>query len=245
MTSAAPELTVVLPTYNERDNIVTLIGITRHVLSDVDHEILVVDDRSPDGTAAAARAAGQGDPRVRVIERQPPPGLTVSLQDGVEAARGRHVAWLDCDLSHPPELLPQLLAPVKAGVADMACASRYVEGGSDERDSTTARWASYVITRLARWLIDRRVEDYTTGFVLAPRQVIVDLGLHGDYGEYCIQLIADALRRGYRVKEIPYRSVPRRHGESKTATSLIGFIRRGWKYLWTIARMSVANLHGR
>jgi dolichol-phosphate mannosyltransferase len=244
MTGAGTELTVILPTFNERDNIVTLIERIGQALTDVRHEILVMDDRSPDGTAAAARAALGHDPRIVIIERDPPAGLTRSLLDGVQRARGRLVAWLDCDLSHPPELLPRLLEPVVTGDADIACASRYVKGGADERDSRTARWASLAITRLARWMIDSRIEDYTTGYVVAPRQLVLDLGLRGDYGEYCIEFLAGALRQGWRVREIPYRSVPRRHGESKTATNLLGFIRRGWKYVRTIVRMSTARPRG-
>ncbi|HUF46461.1 MAG TPA: polyprenol monophosphomannose synthase [Vicinamibacterales bacterium] len=236
-----PLLTVILPTFNERDNIGPLITRIGGVLSQVPHEILVMDDRSPDGTAQAARAVSAGNPRVHVIERDPPAGLTRSIADGVERARGELVAWLDCDFSHPPELLPALVAPVRAGDADIACASRYVAGGSDERDSRAARWASVVITRLARALVDRRVTDYTTGYLVARRTLVRALGLRGDYGEYCIALLGDALRAGCRVREVPYRSVPRTHGESKTATSLSGFVRRGWRYLWTIAGLTLVR----
>lgn len=236
-----PLVTVILPTFNERDNIGPLVARIREVLADLPHEILVMDDRSPDGTAAVARAAAAGAPNVHVIERDPPAGLTRSLADGVERARGDLVAWLDCDFSHPPELLPALVRPVRAGDADIACASRYVAGGSDERDSRAARWASVVITRIARALVDRRVTDYTTGYLVARRALVRSLGLRGDYGEYCIALIGDALRAGCRVREVPYRSVPRTHGESKTATNLTGFVRRGWRYLWTIARLAVVR----
>lgn len=237
--STAPQVSVILPTFNERDNIGPLIGDVQAALTGVPHEILIMDDRSPDGTARTARETARGDARVQVIEREPPPGLTRSLLDGVQRARGQFVCWCDCDFSHPPALLPQLLAPLMAGTADMTCASRYVAGGSDERDSALARRMSFVITRLAKWTIDRRVEDYTTGYLMAPRALVLELGLHGDYGEYCIRLIADALRTGRRVVEIPYRSVPRVHGTSKTATSVAGFVRRGWRYLWTTAGAAV------
>jgi dolichol-phosphate mannosyltransferase len=233
--SSSPQISVILPTFNERDNIGPLIADVQATLAGVAHEILVMDDRSPDGTAQAAREAAGDDGRIRVIEREPPPGLTRSLVDGVQQARGAFVCWFDCDFSHPPALLPELLAPLSAGTADVTCASRYVAGGADARDSAMARRMSFVITRLAKWAIDRRVEDYTTGYVMAPRALVIELGLHGDYGEYCIRLIADALRTGRRVAEIPYRSVPRVHGTSKTATSFAGFVRRGWRYLWTIA----------
>ena len=92
-------------------------------------------------------------------------------------------------------------------------------GGGDDRPSRLLRWASVLINGLARVAIDRRVRDYTTGNIVAPRQLIVELGLRGDYGEYCIALLADALRGGHHVVELPYRLVSRTHGESKTSRS--------------------------
>ena len=235
------ELSVILPTYNERPNVVALVERISAALADVDHEVLFVDDRSPDGTADAVRQIASRYPPVRVIERPPPAGLTVSILEGVMQARGRYVSWLDADLSHPPELLPLLLAPVREQRAEIACASRYVDGGGDDRRSAGTRWASRLITVLAQWLIDRRVLDYTTGFVLAPRALILELGLRGDYGEYCIDLLATAVRGGYRVCEVPYRNVEREHGTSKTAPDLRSFVRRGWPYLTTIGALSMGH----
>ena len=141
-------------------------------LEGVPHEILVMDDRSPDGTAALVREAMSAYPQTQVIERQPPAGLTLSIFDGIERARGTFVAWMDCDFSHPPELLPDLFAPLRDGDADITCASRYVPGGADNRGDRAAVFASLAITKLARWFIDRRVLDYTTGYVMAPRTLV-------------------------------------------------------------------------
>lgn len=238
--SALPDdvvVSVVLPTFNEAGNIASLIDRVAAALADVPHEILVMDDRSPDGTAAIAREAAQGHPRSLVIERPPPPGLTRSIYEGIERSRGTFVVWMDCDFSHPPELLPELLAPLRGGVADITCASRYVYGAADNRGEPTAVFASLAITRLARWFIDRRVLDYTTGYLMAPRALLLELGLRGDYGEYCIDLLGSAVLRGYRVLELPYESIPRVAGESKTATNALGFVRRGWRYLVTIGRL--------
>ncbi len=234
------ELSVILPTYNERSNVTALVERISAVLHDVDHEVLFVDDRSPDGTADAVRQIASRYPQVRLIERRPPAGLTVSILEGVTEARGRYVSWLDADLSHPPELLPLLLAPVREQRAEISCASRYVAGGADDR-SAGVRWASRVITTLAQWLIDRRVLDYTTGFVLAPRALILELGLRGNYGEYCIDLLTTAVRSGYRVCEVPYRNIEREHGTSKTAPDLGSFVRRGWPYLTTIVALSMGR----
>lgn len=234
---SAPVVSVVLPTFDEAGNIGPLIERVSKALGGVPHEILVMDDRSPDGTAGIARRAAESFPQTKVIEREPPPGLTISILDGVTRAEGAFVAWMDCDFSHPPELLPDLLGPLRSGEADVTCASRYVAGAADKRGETTAVWASSVITRLAQWAVDRRVLDYTTGYVMAPRELILELGLHGDYGEYCIELLGTAALRGCRILELPYVSVPRTAGESKTATNPLGFVRRGWRYLVTIVRL--------
>ena len=235
------ELSVILATYNERQNVKELVERICDVLRSVDHEVVFVDDCSPDGTAKVARQSSLDYPQVRVIERQPPAGLTLSILDGVRNARGKYVAWLDADLSHPPELLPQLLAPLRERSADIACASRYVAGGCDVRSSVATRWASILITKLAQWLIDRRVLDYTSGFILAPRELILELGLRGDYGEYCIDLLTTALRSGCRVHEVPYRNVDRKRGTSKTAPNLRSFLRRGWPYLTTIGVLAIGR----
>lgn len=235
--TAGIAVSVVLPTYNELGNVAHLIDRVSRALRGVPHEILVMDDRSPDGTAGAAREASAQHPQVQVIERSPPAGLVVSIREGVRRARGRYVVWLDSDLSHPPELLPQLLAPLDRRVAEVTCASRYVPGGADARDARMARWASVMITRLAQWMIDDRVRDYTSGYIMASRQLVLEIGLYGDYGEYCIEFLGTSVHRGHRVVEIPYRNVSRQEGESKTATSVLGFVRRGWKYLLTIARL--------
>ena len=114
-----PHVSVVLPTFNEAGNIVPLIERVTAALEGVPHEILVMDDRSPDGTAALAREAAVKYPHTQVIERHPPAGLTLSILDGVERARGTFVTWMDCDFSHPPELLPELLAPLRGAAADI------------------------------------------------------------------------------------------------------------------------------
>ena len=235
------ELSVILATYNERQNVKELIERTSKTLQNVSHEIIFVDDRSPDGTAQEVRYRSLQHPQVRVIDRQPPAGLTASIFDGVKAARGQYVAWLDADLSHPPELLLELLTSLRGHSAEIACASRYVTGGRDARRSITTRWASVLITKLAQWLIDRRVLDYTTGFVLAPRELILKLGLRGDYGEYCIDLLATAIKRGYKVHELPYYNVDREHGTSKTAPNFRSFLHRGFPYLITIVLLSIGR----
>lgn len=245
MSSESPHLSVVLPTYNERDNIVPLIERLSAALAGVSHQLLVMDDRSPDGTAAVAREVMGRYPELQVIERRPPAGLTDSIREGVERSRGHFVVWLDCDLSHPPELVIDLLRPLEAGEADLTAASRYIDGAGDVRDSSFTRLFSLAINTLARFCVHPSVTDYTTGYVMGRRDLILELGLVGDYGEYCIELLGKAALRGLRIREIPYSMISRIAGKSKTAPSLGGFVGRGWRYLHTVCRLVAMRLTGR
>jgi dolichol-phosphate mannosyltransferase len=230
------ELSVVLPTYNERDNILPLIERLDAALASVGHEILVVDDDSPDGTAARVETYAAGHPTVRVIRRVGVRGLVTAIQEGIAQSRGDAVAWMDADLSMPPELVAALYAALPR--ADVALGSRYVAGGSDGRDNVPVhRLFSGMLNAALRLLLGTGVTDYTSGFLCVKRSVLREIPLTGDYGEYCIEFLHRARRRGFRIVELPYRNAPRVHGESKTAAGVGGLLRRGWRYVWLALRM--------
>jgi len=231
-------VSVVLPTYNERENIGELIGRT---LTSVQQpvEVIVVDDDSPDGTWQVVQAMAEREPRILLLRRIDERGLTSALMAGIDLAQGEVVAWMDCDLSMPPEVLPALLAAT--GQADLVAGSRYVRGGRDDGRSLTGRLFSRTINLAASLLLGWQVKDYTSGFMAVRRPVFDRIPLRGDYGEYCIDLLARAQRLGFTVREVPYHCAPRLRGESKTATSAIGYIKRGWKYVVTILRLRFAR----
>jgi len=229
-------LSVVLPTLNERENIIPLIERLERSLENLGHEIIVVDDDSPDGTAAVVAAYAAAHPGVQLLHRRGTRGLTSAIQNGIDRAQGAAVAWMDCDLSMSPETLPALYAGLR--VADVAIGSRYAPGGEDARVNVPLhRMASSVLNGLLRLVLGAQISDYTTGFVCARRPVLTRLRLDGDYGEYCIDFLHRARRHGFTITEIPYRNEPRIHGESKTATSALGFLRRSVRYFVTGARL--------
>lgn len=240
--AGAPSLTVILPTYNERDNVPVLIeGIFHCVHTPV--EVLVVDDNSPDGTWQVAAEIAARDPRVRLLHRTSERGLTSAIWAGIQASNTEAVAWMDVDLAMPPETLPTLIASLAAG-ADIAVGSRYVRGGRDIGHSLMAQAFSRVINTTASLLLGWHVRDYTSGFVAAQRGVFDKIVLRGDYGEYCIDLLARAQRLGLRVVEVPYTCRARLNGESKTGASFGDYIRRGENYVKTILQLSL-NRSGR
>ena len=236
LTPPALSLTVILPTYNERENIPILIaGILDCVRTPV--QVLVVDDNSPDGTWQVVEEIAAREPRVRLLLRTTERGLTSAIWAGVQGADTDAVSWMDCDLAMPPETIPLLLDRLNGG-ADITVGSRYVRGGKDVGHGLMARAFSVTINTFASLLLGWGVRDYTSGFVAARRRVFDKIRLQGDYGEYCIDLLGRAQRLGFRVQEVPYICGARLHGESKTGADVGDYLRKGWKYVVTVLRLA-------
>lgn len=228
-------VSVILPTYNERDNIGPLIDAVLRALPKA--EVIVVDDDSPDLTWKVVANKAEDDSRVHLIRRITERGLTSAIARGIAESRRQVVAWLDCDFAMPPQRLPDLLAPILAGQADIVIGTRYRPGGQDAGHSLTGRLFSQAINRFASLLLGGGVTDWTSGFIMARREVFHHVPLRGDYGEYCIDLLWRAQRGGFRVAEVPYLCGSRHSGESKTALNALGYLQRGWKYVVVILRL--------
>jgi dolichol-phosphate mannosyltransferase len=210
-------------------------------------EALVVDDDSPDGTAEVVTRLAREIDSVRLILRRRERGLAGAIQRGIDESAGEVVVWMDCDLSMPPERVPDLVDPVLRGEVDTAVGSRYIEGGAADaggRDTKLVRLQKVLTRRMNRffaWTTGAGFHDWTSGFIAVGSPLIKEIRLEGDYGEYFIRLVAELMRRDARVIELPYRCVPREHGESKTARGPFGFARLGASYLRALsdARRSI------
>jgi len=227
-------VSVILPTFNEAGNIGLLIETLLARLPEPS-EIIVVDDNSPDLTWQVVERLRCSEPRIRLIRRIGRRGLTSALQEGIGAAEGEFVFWMDCDLSQPPEMISELLAALKD--TDIVVASRYVPGGEEKGHSPLGSLLSKMICRFASLVLSAAIKDYTSGYVGTRKEILKAIPLQGDYGEYCIGFLYRALRKGYRILEIPYTCRPRHSGESKTATHLSGYLQRGSKYILTILKL--------
>ena len=133
---AAPELTIVVPTLNERDNVPDLVERIGAALPGIDWELMFVDDDSPDGTAAIAKAMGGSDARIRCIRRIGRRGLAGACLEGMLASQARYVAVIDGDLQHDEALLAPMVAALRSGDTDVVVGSRYQAGGSAESSET-------------------------------------------------------------------------------------------------------------
>ncbi len=216
----APELSVVVPTFKERDNVPLLVDKLAHTLAGIEWEAIFVDDNSPDGTAAAARAIGATDARVRCIRRIGRRGLAGACIEGMLASQARYVAVMDADLQHDETLLAQMLARLRAGEAELAVASRYVDGGSAAGLASARReQASRLSTAVARRLLGVTLSDPMSGFFMIRRDRFEALAPQLSSQGFKILLDIAATARGQlRITELPFVFGERRHGESKLDT---------------------------
>lgn len=207
-----PLLSVIVPTYNERDSLPSLLLRLQDVHRTVPLEVVIVDDASPDGTGAVGETlAGSAPMPVVVVHRPVKAGLASAVIDGAAGARGKVVTVMDADLSHPPELLPAMVAAIEGG-ADVAIASRYVPGGGVEDWPVLRRMLSVAATRLARTVLRLRVRDPLSGFFAARTSLFTDRAYFGLGYKLLVEVL---VRHPGRTVEIPYRFTDRRRGHSK------------------------------
>jgi dolichol-phosphate mannosyltransferase len=216
----APELSVVVPTFKERDNVPLLVEKLAHALAGIDWEVIFVDDNSPDGTAAAARAIGATDARVRCIRRIGRRGLAGACIEGMLASQAGYVAVMDADLQHDETLLAQMLARLRTAEAELAVASRYVDGGSAAGLASARReQASRLSTAVAHRLLGVTLSDPMSGFFMIRRDRFEALAPQLSSQGFKILLDIAATARGQlRITELPFVFGERQHGESKLDT---------------------------
>lgn len=211
------QISVVVPTYNERNNIAILLKRVSEVLDEMNWEIIFVDDASPDGTADVVRALARQDRRVRLISRHNRRGLSSAVVEGALAASADIVAVMDGDLQHDEGVLPQMYRTVASGKAEIASASRFLqEDGATGLSSATRLKMSNGGIKLANAAFGLDLTDPLTGFFVIRRDVLIralpDLSEQGF--KILLDLITSAKPRP-RVAELPFRFRAREHGESK------------------------------
>ena len=217
-----PELTVVVPTLNERENIALTVEALSRTLAGVDYEILFVDDDSTDRTAAAIRTLAQTDPRIRVIQRIRRRGLASAVVEGFLASSAGYLAVIDGDMQHDESILPAMLAKIKADHLDVVIGTRNAGGGSMGAFDHSRVRLSELGRRLAAWVIKGEVTDPMSGFFLLTRTYFEEVshGLSATGFKILIDLLATS-SRPVRIGEIGYTFRPRREGSSKLDTLAI------------------------
>jgi dolichol-phosphate mannosyltransferase len=219
---AAPQLTIVVPTYNERDRIEQLVEavFAAAAAHDLSLAMVIVDDNSPDGTGAVADTLATRYP-LRVIHRAGKLGLGTAVMDGFHVATTPVVGVMDADFSHPPALVPELYQAFQSVNADVAVASRYIPGGSTPNWPWKRRLLSRTACLLARGLSP--IRDAASGFFLIRREIAADTTIKAGGFKICLELIVRGGAR--RLIEVPYRFDDRELGDSKMSTrEALGFL---------------------
>lgn len=222
--NAAARVLVVVPTYNERDNLPLL---ARGVLAHPGYRLLVVDDGSPDGTGAVADALGAEYPgRVEVLHRTGPRGLGRSYIDGLRTALGKPdvdlICQMDADLSHNPEYLPDLARA--ASDYDVVIGSRYLNGVSVVNWPLHRIFLSAFANRYIRTVTSLTPNDCTSGFRCWRKDALAKLPLDAmvsDGYAFLVEMLYEARRRGCRIGEVPIIFVERRQGQSKVSGAVL------------------------
>ncbi len=212
----SPQLSVIVPTFNERDNVTTLFRRLEAALKGIAWEVIFVDDNSPDGTWDVVRGLARQDARVRCLRRIGRRGLSGACIEGILASSAPCVAVIDADLQHDETQLPKMLALLQAGDADLVVGSRYVEGGSADSFNKQRAGASALATEVAKRVLGVKIADPMSGFFMIRRDRFEQLAPQLSTQGFKILLDVVATARGdLRAVEIPYTFASRLHGESK------------------------------
>jgi dolichol-phosphate mannosyltransferase len=216
---------VVVPTYNERDNLEPIVSA---ILSQsADFEVLVIDDNSPDGTGQIADQLTASDPRVHVLHRAEKSGLGTAYIEGFLWALARDydfVFEMDADFSHDPADLLRLREVILRGDADAAIGSRWVPGGGTRNWSFLRKFISRGGSVYARLILGVPIRDLTTGFKCFSRRVLEHLDLqsvHSNGYAFQVEMNYRCFLQGFRVAEVPIIFVDRRVGESKMGSHIV------------------------
>jgi dolichol-phosphate mannosyltransferase len=224
--SAGPALSVIVPTFNESQNVQEVVSRLSDCLIGVSWEVIFVDDNSPDGTADIVRSLSMSDSRVRIVHRIGRRGLSTACVEGILASSAPYVAVMDADLQHDERILPDMLEAVRDEGFDVAVGSRYVEGGSMGDWAEDRQAMSRFATKLATLVTKANLKDPMSGFFLLRREVLHEaVGQLSGIGFKLLLDIFASVGRPLKFIEVPYSFRTRHAGESKLDSVV------AWEYL--------------
>src|SRR3954470_3490721 len=211
-----PQLSVVVPTFNERDNVTVLYRRLDATLAGIAWEVVFVDDNSPDGTWDVVRGLARQDSRVRCIRRIGRRGLSGACIEGILASSGPYAAVIDADLQHDETQLPKMVALLQSGEAELVVGSRYIEGGSADSFNKQRAGASQLATEVAKRVLGIAIADPMSGFFMIRRDLFEQLApkLSTQGFKILLDIVATAEGR-LKTVEVPFTFGSRLHGESK------------------------------
>ena len=229
-----PELSVVLATYNEEENIGIIIDKLQEHIQGIDTEIIVVDDNSPDKTAFVAEEANKKYGNVRVIVRKDERGLATALLRGFDESNGKYILTMDADLAHDPKHVPYMISLLRNKEADFVIGSRYVKGSKVIGKPFSKAFASWVGQFAALVWLGLKVKDTSNNFRMFPKAIYEEVkpALHPDGNNVMLmEFIYRVSNKGYKISEFPTIYQERIHGTTKLklGKEITRFVKNIWR----------------
>ena len=229
-----PQISIILPTYNESQNIVSIIkSIHDNIPNGIHTETIIVDDNSPDGTAKivedyVSNIKKIAENTINVIHRKAKNGLSSAILNGVQHAKGETIVIMDSDFSHPPQILPKMIEAFKQYQCDLVVASRYITGGHIQGWTTKRKIMSKVATIIAKKGLGVKTKDPMSGFFAFKKNIIKGLNFDALGYKFLLELLVKT--KDINIKEIPYTFENRKFGSSKLdSTTIIDYFKSVWK----------------
>lgn len=216
------KISIILPTYNEKESITLLVNEIIDNVKILDYEIIIVDDNSPDDTGEEAKKLEKQYPNIKTIIRTGDKGLAKSIKEGILNSHGKYIVIMDTDFSHPPNIIPFLLKNIEEN--DLVLASRYIKGGSMVAPIHKF-FLSKLLNQTINLILGLDIKDLTGGFFVIKKEVLNSFDLNKvfqGYGDYFFKLSYLLKKRNSKIKEIPFRYGERKYGSSKTILIKIG-----------------------
>jgi len=231
------ELAVVIPTFNERENVRPVLDNLAKALVGIKYEVIFVDDDSPDGTADCIRATARSNSYVHVLQRVFRRGLASACIEGMMSTAAPYIAVMDADLQHDERILPQMIAKLKSEHLDFVIATRNAPGGGMGEFSKRRVFLSNLGLRFSRWISHTDISDPMSGFFVVTRDYLekVVRSASGIGFKILLDLIASA-KRPPRIGEVPYTFRERLHGSSKLDIIV------GLEYIQLLLDKKIGNL---
>jgi dolichol-phosphate mannosyltransferase len=235
------EKLIIIPTYNEKENIATLIGRLMNLPHDL--HVLIVDDGSPDGTAEIVKQWMAKEPRVHLLQRPGKMGLGSAYRDGFRYALqngAEYIFEMDADFSHNPDSIPEFLKAIED--SDIVLGSRYLRGITVVNWPLSRLILSYFANAYARWVTGLPVKDATGGFKCFRRRALEAIRLDqvkSDGYAFQVEMSFKCWKKGFKIKEIPIIFVDRELGVSKMSRKIV------YEAAWMVWRLRLLDLFGR
>ena len=229
-----PQISIIVPTYNESQNIVSILkSIRESIPKGIHTETIVVDDNSPDGTGKIAEdyifsIKKIAENTIDVIHRKAKNGLSSAILNGIQNAKGETIVVMDSDFSHPPQIIPKMIEVFKQYQCDLVVASRYITGGNIQGWTTKRKLMSKIATMIAKKGLGVKTKDPMSGFFAFKKNIIKELNFDALGYKFLLELLVKT--KGINIKEIPYTFENRKFGSSKLdGSTIIDYFKSVWK----------------